>query len=331
MGADHEGTKESGYPAPRAGGKPKEIHTTVRYYGGDRNVPLEPTVIGGPEPPKWAPKVDSPVIVTDVTGDEEKYKLLEHGFQFAKHKTRYEAVLPELRNRDGCREALDETTKAHYDEMHELLEEILSQQEGLPKPSLIRVLMHTNRVSQVGQKGTLGPIYNVHVDQSASAAVPLAHRWLGDEAEELLAKPRFQIINMWRPCKPITRDPFAVTDANTVAESDYIKVPFIYPDRTSELLEVCPAEHPEKPHRWYFKDNQQPDDVLFFIQADTTKRPGVVRRCPHAAFKDPRVDESKQDPRVSIEIRAMVFYDHDDYEEEEGEEAESSLTKGFSG
>ncbi|CCF41593.1 hypothetical protein CH063_11829 [Colletotrichum higginsianum] len=148
MGADHEGTKESDYSAPRAGGKPKEIHTTVRYYGGDRNVPLEPTIIGG------------------------------------------------------------------------------------PKPSLIRVLMHTNRVSQVGQKGTLGPIYNVHVDQSASAAVPLAHRWLGDEAEELLAKPRFQIINMWRPCKPITRDPFAVTDANTVAESDYIKVPFIYPDRT---------------------------------------------------------------------------------------------------
>lgn len=126
---------------------------------------------------------------------------------------------------------------------------------------------------------------------------------------------------MWRPCKPITRDPFAVSDATAIPDKDYIKVPFIYPNRTSELLEVCPASDPEKPHRWYFKDNQQTDDVVLFIQADTTKRPRVVRRCPHAAFKDPRLDEAKLDPRVSIEIRAMVFYDHDDYEEEAGAES----------
>lgn len=129
------------------------------------------------------------------------------------------------------------------------------------------------------------------------------------------------VTKMWRPCKAITRDPFAVSDATTIPDKDYIKVPFIYPNRTSELLEVCPASDPQKPHRWYFKDNQQTDDVVLFIQADTTKRPGVVRRCPHAAFKDPRLDEAKLDPRVSIEIRAMVFYDHDDYEEEAGAES----------
>ncbi|KAJ0342498.1 hypothetical protein KNSL1_010679 [Colletotrichum chrysophilum] len=321
MVANHADPKEPTYSTPQAERKAKEIHTTMKYYGGDPSIPLEPTIIGGPEPPQFAPKVDSPVIVTDVTGIEDKFKLMKHGFQYVKHKTHFEAVLPELKNRDGALEPLDETTKAHYDEMHEFLEEVLSQQEDLPKPSLIRVLMHTNRVSQVGQKGTLGPIYNVHVDQSASAAEPLAIRWLGHDAPELLAKPRFQIINMWRPCKPINRDPFAVSDATTIPDKDYIKVPFIYPNRTSELLEVCPGSDPEKPHRWYFKDNQQTDDVVLFIQADTTKRPGVVRRCPHAAFKDPRLDEAKLDPRVSIEIRAMVFYDHDDYEEEAGAES----------
>lgn len=56
---------------------------------------------------------------------------MTHGFQYAKHKTRFEAVLPELKNRDGALEPLDETTKAHYDEMHLFLKEILSQQENL--------------------------------------------------------------------------------------------------------------------------------------------------------------------------------------------------------
>lgn len=126
---------------------------------------------------------------------------------------------------------------------------------------------------------------------------------------------------MWRPCKAISRDPFAVSDATTIPEKDYVKVPFIYPNRTSELLEVCPAADPKASHLWYFKDNQQPDDVVLFIQADTTKRRGAVRRCPHAAFKDPRVDETQQEPRVSIEIRAMVFYD-EDVEEEAGKDSE---------
>ncbi|POS79315.1 hypothetical protein DHEL01_v202288 [Diaporthe helianthi] len=133
---------------------------------------------------------------------------------------------------------------------------------------------------------------------------------------------------MWRPCKPITYDPFAVSDATTIPETDYVKVPFIYPNRTSELLEVCPAIDHKKPHRWYFKDNQQPDDVVVFIQADTTKRRGAVRRCPHAAFKDPRLVEPQTDPRVSIEIRAMVFYDDDDDDDVEGEEGVGSEFAG---
>ncbi|KAJ0280582.1 hypothetical protein CBS470a_008687 [Colletotrichum nupharicola] len=131
MVANHADPKEPTYSTPQAERKAKEIHTTMKYYGGDPSIPLEPTIIGGPEPPKFAPKVDSPVIVTDVTGIEDKFKLMNHGFQYVKHKTRFEAVLPELKNRDGALEPLDETTKAHYDEMHEFLEEVLSQQEDL--------------------------------------------------------------------------------------------------------------------------------------------------------------------------------------------------------
>lgn len=41
------------------------------------------------------------------------------------------------------------------------------------------------------------PLYGVHVDQSFAAAKGVAERFLGDRAEELLKKPRYQIVNVW--------------------------------------------------------------------------------------------------------------------------------------
>lgn len=45
-------------------------------------------------------------------------------------------------------------------------------------------------------RGTAGPLYGVHVDQSVFAASGTADRWLGEKAKELMKKPRFQIINV---------------------------------------------------------------------------------------------------------------------------------------
>lgn len=45
-----------------------------------------------------------------------------------------------------------------------------------------------------GPKGP-APLYGVHVDQSFKAAEGVAERWLKERAEELLKKPRYQIIN----------------------------------------------------------------------------------------------------------------------------------------
>lgn len=97
----------------------------------------------------------------------------------------------------------------------------------------------------------------------------------------------------------------------TVPDDDIVTVPLVFPDHKAESLECRPAADPLKPHRWYYKSEQQPDDVLLFIQVDSTKRPDMPRRCPHAAFKDPDLEEEKGEPRVSIEVRAMVFYDED--------------------
>ncbi|KZL84729.1 catalyzes late reaction in the cephamycin biosynthetic pathway [Colletotrichum incanum] len=114
---------------------------------------------------------------------------------------------------------------------------------------------------------------------------------------------------MWRPIRPITRDPFAVSDARSIPDSDLVFVPVRFPDHDTEAVEVRPPTN--SPHKWYFKDQQQPDDVLFFKQVDSSTKPGVPRRVPHCAFKDPELPEGTGEPRMSIEVRAFVFYDED--------------------
>lgn len=76
-----------------------------------------------------------------------------------------------------------------------------------------------------------------------------------------------------------------MTDARSIPDSDIVTVDLIFPDHKAQSLEVRPGSDPEKPHRWYYKHQQQPDDLLAFIQVDTSRRDGVPKRCPHAAFK----------------------------------------------
>lgn len=79
-----------------------------------------------PNPPKLTPKVESPVIVTDVTGEENKYKLDRQGFQFVKHTSQFVDSLASLKSRYSIKDELDDTLKGHYAEMETLLRDVLA-------------------------------------------------------------------------------------------------------------------------------------------------------------------------------------------------------------
>lgn len=143
-----------------------------------------------------------------------------------------------------------------------------------------------------------------------------ARRWLGPaKADELLrTHKRWQIINAWRPIRPVRRDPLAVADARSVPDDDILKVKLVYPDHEIDILEVKAPLDPSGAggvHKWYFKDGMGPGDVVFFTQFDSTGRGDVPRRVPHTAFRDLRVDEAGAEARRSIEVRVAVFYDED--------------------
>ncbi|KAL3417873.1 hypothetical protein PVAG01_10883 [Phlyctema vagabunda] len=290
----------------------RTVETTINYFH-DTGLPLVPMVIGGSIPPKPQPKIAWPVRISDVTGREDEYTLDQQGFQYVKHRSVLDI------NDD------DETIRrVHYPEMEELVRKVILETKGLPPPSSIHILTHIIRRGpkdgEVSIPG-VGPLYGVHVDQSLGAAPGVVGRFLGDAAAELLQKPRYQIINTWRPLRPVTRDCFAVSDARSIPDSDLIHVPIIFPNHETEALEVRPPAGTASPasassssasasHRWYYKERQQPDDVLFFTQVDSCDLPHVVaRRVPHCAFNDPSRPPGYGEPRVSIEVRALVFYD----------------------
>ncbi|GJC89000.1 hydroxylase/desaturase asaB [Colletotrichum liriopes] len=281
----------------------RQVKTKIKYFD-DPGVPLVPMIIGGPEPGKPQPKIEIPTTITDITGREDEFTLDVQGFHYVKHES-------QVTNWDDD----EEIKRVNYPEMEKLCWKVLSETENMPKPCLVHIMTHIIRRGAKDGEGPKGPapLYGVHVDQSFAAAEGVAQRWLGDRAEALLTKPRYQIINaspiMWRPIRPITRDPFAVSDARSIPDSDLVFVPVRFPDHDTEAVEVRPPTN--SPHKWYFKDQQQPDDVLFFKQVDSSTKPGVPRRVPHCAFKDTELPEGTGEPRMSIEVRAFVFYDED--------------------
>ena len=146
----------------------------------------------------------------------------------------------------------------------------------------------------------------MHIDQSYSASLSRVTHHLPEEADALL-RGRVQIINVWRPIKPVLRDPLAVADAASVPESDLVPIGLIYPDRRGETLGV--SYNPE--HRFYYKHGLTPEEVLL-IKCFDTKTDGRARRVPHTAFSDPNSDPSAP-TRESIEVRCLVFHP-DDFE-----------------
>ena len=173
--------------------------------------------------------------------------------------------------------------------------------------SRVFIFDHTVRRVPKDQRGPpdtislRGPVNRVHIDQSYSAAKSRVPHHLPDEAETLLTT-RYQVINVWRPIKPVLKDPLAVADAHSVPDSDLISVGLIYPNRQGETYTVKPNPN----HRWYYLYGQTPEEVLL-IKCFDSKLDGRARRVPHTAFINPETADEYS--RESIEVRALVFHE----------------------
>lgn len=158
-----------------------------------------------------------------------------------------------------------------------------------------------------------GPTRFAHCDNSVDGALTVLREGVPDHEHRL--KSRWAIMNVWRGITPVTRDPLAMLDANSVADFELIGVFSAFPQKGSkgafggayeagegfETAQVMAGQG----HRWYYCSNMQPHETLVFKQFDS-KEDGRARRTPHSALQ---TEYDNGPPRQSIEVRNLVFWE----------------------
>ena len=120
--------------------------------------------------------------------------------------------------------------------------------------------------------------------------------------------PRFAAYSIWRPLKPVTRDPIAVLNWNSPGDITKDLHAFNYRAKGFEgdyLLEGSTLTKPERPedHEWFHVSEQKPHEVLMikFADSESDFDKDVAAGCGHGS---PFIVGSEdEEPRESIEAR----------------------------
>ncbi len=169
----------------------------------------------------------------------------------------------------------------------------------------------------------MAPARYAHVDQSDKGSLTILQHVCRPEEVASLTRTRWGIINLWKPLKPIHRDPLALCDARSVPDSDLAvtlaDLPRLRADPkgpiSSEVKTLQGGGFPmwslrENPgHKWYFQSKMTPEECLLLKIHDSSRKEGRAIRVPHCAITDPRDPIEDSRPRESTELRCLVFWE----------------------
>lgn len=242
--------------------------------------------------------------LTDARGDEDKFLLDVHGFQFVKH--------------DQSFSNFDDAQAVERDYLP-AVERVISDNVGYAD----RVVVFDWRVRQQMEPArrdpnilvspvqlqqptfALAPSQTVHTDATEYTLLKRVRKHLGDEAEELL-KGRVQMINFWRPIgHPIHNWPLILCDARTSSPENLIAVDQVGRRFVGDIY-YAPFD---ESYRWYYQSAMTPQEGVIFKNWDTGK-PGTnePKLCLHTSCALPEDTlPPNAPPRHSIETRALVF------------------------
>ncbi|UNI17083.1 hypothetical protein JDV02_003461 [Purpureocillium takamizusanense] len=265
------------------------VATTLNYWDdpGDGSKPT-PIFIGKGRISNKRPHKAHDFVVSDVSGDEDRYTLDGQGFQYCHHKSREELFTDEGQIR-----------AIYYPECEQLIKVMTGARR-------VHIFNHKVRRGPtqwhhlgLHNLANRGPVTRTHVDQSYEGAERRLRWELPDEAEDVMKK-RYQIINVWRPIRPILKDPIAVADSSSVPDADLVGAEMTEDGFVGESWVV---RH-NAGHRWHYKHGMTPEDVLLIKCFDSDET--VARRALHSAFEDTAYRDCES--RQSIEVRCLVCY-----------------------
>ncbi|KAJ6191293.1 hypothetical protein N7519_001314 [Penicillium mononematosum] len=229
------------------------------------------------------------VQVQDIRGQESSYTLDKNGFVYLLHE------MPEL-GRVSDEEYVKET--------------IIPETESLVRKitGATRIVTFAHRVRCLAEDGALlasnrAPAHSVHSDFTVRGALHNLETVFPDTQErKRLLTGRVLIINVWRPLKPIQRDPLTVCDWSSVnIQAESIPTCVTLPNGWNEVGRY--AFSPSQ--RWCYLSGQQPNEPLIFTQFDSSKVDEGGFTVPHSAFVDPEYSDFAA--RESLEIKMFAF------------------------
>ncbi|CAI6070965.1 unnamed protein product [Clonostachys chloroleuca] len=269
--------------------KKHHVVTNLQYWDdpGDGSKPT-PIYIGQGRISNKRPHKSHEFTIHDLGGDEDHYLLDSHGFQYCNHKSQEELFVDD-----------DKIQSVYVPECQALIKHATGARDV--HVFNYKVRRGPTQWHHLGLHNLInrGPVTRTHVDQSYEGAERRL-RWEFPQDANELVKKRYQIINVWRPIRPILKDPIAVADSNSVPDSDLVGAEMTEDGFVGESWVV--RHNPN--HRWYFKSGMTPQDVLLIKCFDSNKK--VARRALHSAFEDPAFRDCES--RQSIEVRCLVLY-----------------------
>lgn len=147
------------------------------------------------------------------------------------------------------------------------------------------------------------PARRPHVDVTTKFA-PILMSW---DAPDMLKDitengKHWQMVNAWKPLKPIRKSPVAVVHTASITWDDYLTVPQPEVGPGTEGFWLQRPQDPDRQHEWWFMESQTPEEVLLFLQHDSDGAQVVG----HTSFQLP--GEVPKEARESTETRLFVVY-----------------------
>ena len=181
------------------------------------------------------------------------------------------------------------------DSLTEYNQELIEHIKNEINAKEVIVFDHTIRDEIINERP---PAKHVHNDYSEESGHKILERFVPKANLNLWKNGHFEIINSWRPIERVVKSsPLAFIDPRTFNEEDLIKIELVYPDRKGEILGAL-FNHK---HKWVFKNEMSPDDLVIFKVFDSRKKLPVF----HSALE---LADSKHHGRKSIESRMLVRF-----------------------
>lgn len=183
------------------------------------------------------------------------------------------------------------------------------------------------------------PAPKVHLDFSPTGArqhLRKYHRNLAEAGAEVIATeekllelgvsdkglteqydgPRWAMYSIWRPLRPVKRDPLAFADRRSFPKADFVSVRVVEP--TGKGIPNIPIEEKEThgsetylaygsdEHSWCWIWNMQPEEVVVIQLFDSKAEKDGMCGVMHSSVDVQGTED--EEPRESIEIRCTAFW-----------------------